>query len=282
MQEKELKKLNIAYWLLEHRKLLKYILIYFLIALNLFIWGIAIYQFSLFLTYRKAYNQMLNDLTQDKIDYLAIHKHNQPLPLTIQNKTIITLPIKGEYDLVAEAENQDSRWIIKNFEYKFVWSGGESDSNRTFFLPSEKKYLFVLNQKIKNLPKNFQIKIVKISYQRVRPKMRKKLSILSQLKFRKVIFSPTMRANQKIIPAQIKFQAINQSAYSFWQVNAIISIYQGSRIINLTIYPLRNWRADEKRNIEINLSLPLTSVTSIKIIPEINILDKSVFMPLNN
>lgn len=279
MQENEIKKLKISYWLLEHRKGLKKLLIYFLIILNLYFWGVAIYQFVFFLLYRDAYNEMISELTENKINY-PIYKRNQPLPLVIGSKIIIPLLIKNEYDLIAEAENPDSRWLLKSLKYKFIWENGESDFKETFFLPGEKKYLFALNQKIENFPKNLQVKLTYISYQRIRPQEKEVLLILPKLKFKKIKFYPAIDLEDKKIPAQIEFEAVNQSAYSFWQVNAIITFYQGERIVGFVVYPLRKWKAGEKRKVKINLSSFLSSVTLIKIKPEVNVFDESVFIPL--
>lgn len=278
-----IKEIKLAQWLQGHKFLFKRLLTIGLITTNLVIWVIAIYHLSLFLIYRKAYQETILGLTKNLINFQVDHERLRPVPLIISNETLLFIgrssiePSKTLYDLVAEIENPNDVWMINSLEAEFTLDGQKAPAT-LFLLPNEKKYLYSLNQAVEGRVQTISLEIQKFNWQRIRPEKRTQLDILKNLVFEEINFIPPMIVNQKITPAQIKFKANNKSAYSFWQVNAQIALYQGSKIVDFYVMPIKNWLANQSQQLEINLVKPVEFVSQIKIIPDINLLDENVFI----
>jgi hypothetical protein len=279
-----LKEIKFAQWLLLKRPLFKRLLILFLIGINVIIWGIAIYHFSLILIYQKAYQETIEGLTKNWLNFYSYHQLNEPSFPIISDQNLIYIgpdpqePIKSRYDFIVAIENPNDKWYIRSIEGQFSTDGQIINAKTESFGPFEKKYLFALNQITEGRIGAMNFEITHINWQRLRPGMREKLDILKNLVFEEVRFIPSSVIEQKIAPARIQFKAINKSAYSFWQVNVQIAIYQGSKIVDFYILPIKKWLANQTQSIELTLLKPLNFASDIKMVIDINPLDENIFI----
>ncbi|MGC9048901.1 MAG: hypothetical protein ACP5IX_01635 [Patescibacteria group bacterium] len=279
-----IKEIKFAQWLLEKRPLFKRLLILALIIINLIIWGIALYQFYLFLIYQKNYQETLNGLTKNWVDFQSYHQRVQPAMPIIGDPAVIYLgqdanePSKSRYDFIVEIENPNENWVIHSLDGQFNFEGQILEVKSSRFLPYEKKYLFSLNQLVESRISGVSFEINNINWQRLRPKMRERLDISKNLVFEEIKFIPPSVAEQKIAPARIQFKATNKSAYSFWRANLQIVIYQGRRIVDFYNIPLKNWLANQSQAIEITLLKPIEFASEIKVIPDVDLLAEDIFI----
>lgn len=278
-----IKEVKFARWLYEHKFLFKRLLIISLIIINLIIWGVAIYHLTLFLIYRKTYQETIFGLTKNLINFSAYHEKVAPQPLIISNETLLfisqspTEPNKSHYDLVAEVENPNNIWIVNPLEGEFIFDGQRASAT-LLLLPNEKKYLYSLNQVVDGRAQTASLEIQRFNWQRIRANKQERIDILKDLVFEEVNFIPPMIVNQKITPARIKFKAKNKSAYSFWQANIQIAVYQGSKIVDFYVVPIKKWLTNQTQQFEINLTKPIEFASRIEIVPDINLLDENIFI----
>lgn len=279
--EKEIQKVRMAKWLLTHRAKFKRLLTAILISINLIIWGIVIYQFIIFIQQSKSHQETMIGLTKNLIDYQSYHQRVKPLDLIISNQSVIFLGQTEDgiyrYDCVAEIENPNAQWVVTSFDYQFIWDNGSTEKKSSFIFPNEKKYIFSSVQ-TKNRIISAELKIDHLSYLRKRPEMDSKFQILNDLIFENIELIPSFISDTKIIPARLRIKASNQTAYSFWQVDAISALYRGEKIVYIIRTPIKEWLSGEVRNLEINLFSLRENITKIKVIPEVNILDSNVLM----
>jgi len=273
------KQLRFARWYLEHKQRLKSVLIIFLIILDVVIWGWTIYQTVIYFSLTKSHEEMLKELTTERIDYLAMHKHFQPLDLEISDVKILSQD-KNQYDFIVEIRNPDGKWMITSIEYNFILDDENSEVQKTFILPNQTKYLFRLGQKLASRPQNIQFVIKSIQRRRVRPEQRATLEIISKLIIKDIKFAYTVPEEKMIAMPQLSFTIENQSVYGFWEAPLIIAMYQQNQLTSLNTLVIKNLKAGETRLIEFNWPSSLPAEANISIQPDINVFDQTAFMPI--
>ncbi len=274
------KQLRLAKWYLDHKTRLYKSLLGLLISVNIVFWGLAIYHFINYLLLTETHEQMLTELTKNKIDYLKFHEHFKPQDLAII-KSVFLAPNTSDqikkYDFVAIIENPNKELLISLVEYYFSWDTGQTEVKETFILPGEKKYLTALGQEAGKKPIKVQFVFSDIKWQRV--DSRKEVpDILSKMSIKEINLNYVMAEDRNLVIPKISFEIKNQSIYSFWQVNFIIILYQDSNIVGVNTLLAKQWKSNEQREME--LMWPnIPSHTQIAVVPEINPFDQEIFMP---
>jgi len=274
------KQLRIAQWFLEHKKDIRKTKEIFLIALSAVIWGVAIWQGILYFTLAKSHQEMLVELTKERIDWISMHEHFKPQDIIISDETAILTLASGQesqYDFIVETQNLNEKWMVSSIEYYFIFNGGQTLVKKSFILPNERKYLFILGQKNAS-SEDASFQISKINWQRIRHPREANLEILSKL----IIHNPQLNwvmTSQGIELPQVEFTVENKSVYSFWEINFAVALYQNARIVGINTIPIQYFKGEEKRIMKLPWGKTAPQATSIDIRPEINVLDLSVFMP---
>lgn len=271
------KQLRFAQWYLAHKKNLRRSFVGFLIVVNVFLWGLNLYQFIFYVQTAEAHELMLKELTTDRIDFVSLHKHFAPYDLIITSYNVIHNK-KFDYDFIASIENPNKKWRVANIEYYFSWDGGRTESKKTFILPDQKRYIFILGQEISKRPGNTEIIFSNIDWKRVRPGELQTLGILSKLKVWDTRLSFVVPEQKMVSIPKVSFKIKNQSIYSFWQVNFIVVLYQRNQISGINVSTVKQLLASEEREIEF-MWPDIPQSTEIEIRPELNVFNSSVFMP---
>lgn len=278
-----IQRVKLARWVFLNKPLFRRVLIIALIIIGVVVWTVALYHFISLLLNQKAYQEAIDRLGEDLVNWQFFQERSKPTSPIISNITAIYVgqdfsePTKSRYDLIAEIENPNDSWAINSLEGKFIFDG-QNVSTATSLMPKEKKYLFSLNQITDSKIQSVDMEAANIKWQRIKSEMRQKLDILNQFIFKEINFIPPGIIDQKITPGRIQFKALNSSAYNFWQINIQIIVYQGSKIVSIDPLPIKNWLAGQEQSLEINLTKSINSFSSIKIVPDVNILDGTVFM----
>lgn len=275
-----LKEVEIIRWVFSHKRLFKKVFILLFICLDVIIWAIFIYQLTLYIIYTPSYHAMIAELTKERIDFVAYHQRIAPQTIDVKTPMTILLNQKTgqwRYNFIAEAKNPNSIWFIKNINYDFVWRDGRIRGQEIFFLPEEDKYLFALSVVSPTPTVNLKVEIDKINWQRWRPEHQERLKILDELSFRVIKFTPSRELGDKIFPASLQFEAKNLSAYNFRQIEMLIVVYQETKIVDIEMVIIKDLRRGEKRNIDLNLNPQVNFATEIDLVPQINILDPTIF-----
>lgn len=272
-EEVKLKEIERARWFLERRQQLKTALILVLIILNIVLWGNNIYQIVRYFKGEKEYEEMLKELTVDRPELQFLREKNQPEEILILKE--FSLPQKTKYDYLALVENPNERWFVKELEYYFISSRGETEPQKTYLLPKSKKYLKALAA---GQEPSVNLFIKNISWQKIKPEQRKLLEILPQIKVFNQKFSFIELQTGGKLP-QISFELINESVYSFWEINLDIAFFGGQKLLDFETLPLVKFLSGETRKVEFIWSGYGGEVPShLEIRPEINVLDEGAFI----
>lgn len=269
------KVLKIVYFLITKRQLLKKIIICFLILINLIIYFFFIYNFILYLDQSKDYQAMEKELTARLIDYQTIHSFLSPLPLEIVSTQAIFLK-DSKYNLVCLIRNPNSKWLIESLDYKFILPNFESKTFKSFVLPEEEKFLVAFNENIPSMTGKISCEITNIVWQRIKSKDYYLIEIPKSFFIKDLKFSSPKRSDEKSITF---FKFVNPTIYNFWEVDLLVFLYQGKEIVSIEKTTLKNVKSKEEREIKIVWPQPIFFYSEIKIQPEINVFDPSVFIP---
>jgi hypothetical protein len=190
---------------------------------------------------------------------------------------------KEKYDLVAKISNTNSNWRVE-FDYDFVVDGQALDTKSGFLLPNEEKFLLNLAVDSKVKPRRAEIEINNLRWQRIDPHKIPDYTVWHDERFNFVFedvkFSPAVVRDSLTI-SRASFSVKNATSYGFWNVGFYILLYRGSSIAGVTYVTISELGSGQTRPVEVSWFEPLSSVTQVKIFPEVNIFDEKVYMPVD-
>ena len=182
-------------------------------------------------------------------------------------------------DFVTEAANPNEQWSVR-VRYKYLYGSGETAIFETFFLPLSSHPIVVLGHESAVYPTGVQLAIEDIVWSRIDPHaipdvgafLAERLNFLVE----DVKFESARRTE---LPAdRLLFTLTNNSAYSYWQPLFSVALFNGNTLVGVVPITLEQFRAGEKREIDVRLFADLGDVTNIEAVPVIDVFDESVFM----
>lgn len=272
-------ELKAASWYVSHKLLLKKILIGFLIAVSAGLLGYGLYGLvNYYFIEGPAFEANINALIGSGGGTPA---SSEPQSAQIGSATILS-PGQGKYDLVAKINNPNQDWRLE-FDYHFVLDGKVLATKSGFILPGEEKFLIDLGVEAASKPRSAEAEIDNLRWQRIDlheiPDYAAWRDERLNFVFEDVKFSPAV-VSGKITTSRASFTAKNMSAYGFWDVGFYILLYRGSSLAGITYVTLQEFASGQTRQVEVSWFEPLSSVTQVKIIPEVNIFDPQVYIPV--
>ncbi|MBL7053773.1 hypothetical protein ISS06_01035 [Patescibacteria group bacterium] len=272
------KQLEFARWYLKQKNKFYKIIIIVLVFINLIIWGIAIYQVVYFFKTEELNKQNLKALTTDLIDFSKVNEYIAPNDLVINKKTIITND-RIFYDFIALINNPNKKWRVASYEYYFSFNGKQTDIKKDFILPNQEKYIFSFNQPGDLNGQDFEINISNINWKRVRPTELKLLEILDKIEIKDVdLIYSIPEGSTKALPS-VFFNVKNNSIYDFYEIDFIIALYSGKKIVGLNALPVKKIMTQQSKSMDFVWKNIPTS-TSIDVRPSINLFDETIFVPV--
>lgn len=275
-------QLKWAQWWLTNKKLLKRLLIIFLIVVNLGVYFFAIYNFITFLTYSKDYNKMLEEMTTLQDDYSLLHAIRQPKSLEIVSTHVLYAGKDGpgfsKYDIGVIVKNNNANWTISSLEYNFLLSNGSNTAiQKTTISPNQEKYLFSLGQRIsdQNEIRSAEFNIKNIRWQRIKSTHKKMLDVLPQLIIKDQKINYLSGSDDVLIP-QLEFTINNQSVFNFWQLDYTTAFYRGRDIVAVYPVSIKNLASEENRIVKIFLESNFPETTKIVFSLNTDILDPDI------
>lgn len=270
--------LQTAYWFTTHRLFLRRLLFIFLIG---FITITFLYTFwqliVLYLIQYNSYQQMLLELPLDLVNYQGFNEEDKPRDLVVLSTTVLG-GTQNRYDMLVNVSNANPKWYTE-FDYQFLSDGLKSQPHHAFILPGEQKYLVDLGVES---AKAVRQPIFNITNQKWKKVLNFKETQADKFKFKidNIGFTSAglTEISGKVPISKTTFNITNQSAYNFWSVGVYVVLYTGTRIVGVNYITLDKFQSLETRPVEINWFDSLGNVTKTDIVPEVDILDPSVYM----
>ncbi len=259
-------QLKTNYWLIIHSQKIKKIVTIALVILDVILVSFNFFQIINYIKGTAEYEKSMAELRSNLIDWPELHRISQPRAPEISNFSFIPLG-NSKYDLAAQINNPNSKWLISNLTYRFTWDGGEAKQS-TFLLAPDKKIVLILSKKIDTAPKNLNFDFVEVKWKKIDPREKVYDFKLSDIAVNDIHFDALLN--------KVYFSAKNNSAYGFWEARFKVVLWQGKKIIAANEIPISKFLSGEKRMVEVPFSSVISS-DQIQVEPEVNILDKNNF-----
>ena len=278
------KKLNFGLWYIVHRQQLRKALIVFLIVFSVITWGYGIYGFTYyFVSGMNADDLMIREMVKGGVALHDFVLRDAPTPLTFSAPQVLK-SADSKYDLLVKAINPNTkRWL--DFQYYFMVDGKEVGRTKGFILPGETKYLVAFAVDLPTWPSEVQFTMDDILWQRLNPhdipNWEQYQNEHLNIDIKDIRFTPSTNSglSEKVNLNSLDFSAINNSAYSYWLANfTILLLNSNTEIVGASNYGLPELMAGDKRKIKTSWPGQFGLVSQVSIVPDINILDNSVYI----
>lgn len=277
------KQLEAGLWYVEHKQLLRRILYGFLILVSAVSWTYTIYGFAYYIARGMTEDQIL---AQQLVKTSSIG-HDYVLQVSAKELAVSPVGIlrstDKKYDFYAQIRNDNQAWWAE-FDYYFMTEGRPTAKTHSYILPLEPKYLFALAQDFDSPPAAAALIMENIKWQRISSHKipdwhdyyEKRLAIKSaDVKFTPASASPL---SEKLNLNQLSFNAINQTAFNYWETGFTILLFRGGELANINHYILNDFMSGQKRFVELSWPGEIGWVDKVEIISEINIMKDDIYI----
>jgi hypothetical protein len=277
------KQLEIGLWYIEHKKQLKTALVGFLILISAISWVYTIYGFAYYI----ARGMSEDEILVKQLAQVNSVGHDYVMQVSAKDLALSSVEIiksaDKKYDLYVKLQNDNQKWWAE-FDYYFTAAGRQTEKTKGYILPEDVKYLAALAEDFSYFPEDSRLVIENISWRRINQHQisdwnayrASHLNIASSdLKFVPANASPL---SEKLGLNQLSFNAINHTAYNYWNIGFVILLYTGDRITAINHYVLNDFMSEQKRLVEISWPGDLGRADRVEIIPEINIMKDDIYI----
>lgn len=267
-------------WYVRHREGLRRIGVGFLVVWSVITIGYSGYRWAeyLFVGYQ-ADQRLLVDAIVNAPNYSslnAVRGAKDPMISAVD----IYAPMPKKYDFVAIVRNPNSRFLGL-VTYKFIYPGGETPVKTTVLLPQTERPVAFFGYDSEQFPTAAQLVIQSVRWQRVNshaiPNIANYMANRLMFPIEGVNFSRANQAGGIPVP-RLTFDITNASAYSYWQPVFYLALLAGDQPVGYAYLSLDQFKAGEKRAIDLRLFSDRITVTDIRVFPVLNIFDRSVYM----
>lgn len=280
------KQLNFNLWFIKHKKFFKNIFIILLIIISIISWFYAIYGFTYYLMKGiKADELLVAELIQT-----SGVSHDYILKSSAKNlifSPVVALKSNENYDLIVEIKNPNAKhW--GDFQYCFLNQQTEIKCAKNFILPNEIKHILSLSNTFGFEPTSIKFIIKQITWRRINfekiPDWEKFKNEHLDIAVDDIKIYPIKDVlDDKINLNILKFTTVNNTVYNYWEVIFNIFFYNNNNTITeVNKYTLSKFMSGQKQQIQINLLNNIESGGSIKIIPEVNIMESAIYLKQQN
>lgn len=275
-------ELQFASWWVRNQIIVRRALHGVLIGFSALFWGYAIW--GLLDAYAISYPRESRITRQIAVNQqlLTALQSDQPQNVSLSD-VVVTQTTDGRYDLSVEATNPNAQWWAE-FNYHFSLSGEETPVRSGYILPNGTQVLTELGYRPSSKGgRSASFLVDNVRWHRVDPAKvggiyKDFLANRMNFKFDKIAYDTNIALGSSAV-GQTSFTMTNASSYGFWSVDLIVRLYRGAFPVAINDIKVTNIKPGEVRPIQMTWLDNIPSVTRTEIIPQINILDSSVYLP---
>ncbi len=268
-------QLKASYWYVTHRDLLYRIAVGLLIALCVVLYGFTFYKVGILIVRdQPIWSQSLSEAGKLGINYAYFRKDQGPQPLQIVTFNTVASN-EGAYDYVVQLQNSNNNFVAQSVTLQLVAGSSVIAEKKTFVYPGEHKYVTFFAQQTG--AGNAIVRVSNVSWLRdpqftafVEPRTR---FVVSDVKL-ETLSDPRVQTPVSTLRFTIK----NDSAFSYWQLGVHMTALAGGQVVGANYTILDQFRSGEIRTVDIRWSGVLAGANETEILPEVNVLDKGIYM----
>lgn len=273
-------ELEFASFWVRNRTMIHRSIVLTLTVLCIGLWGYALW--GVIDAYVIAY-PVESRITQDIAENTFIARElERNRPKSVQASSVqVFEATDGRIDMVVPIQNPNDQWYAE-FTYRFNLSGEETPKRSGFILPGQSSFLGEFGYAPKTKGARIATLVVDgIHWKRLDPSVvgddySKWKSARDAFEFNAVAFTPA--TNDKGV-SRTSFVFRNPTGYGYWSLGLYLFLLRGDTPVATTYLSLPNVRPDEMRNVDVDWFGKISGVTDTKIVPVVNFLDSSVYLP---
>lgn len=266
------KQIQWSYWYLTHRPQLKRALVVALIVLCVVFWGYSIIRLTYLVFVEEPRTQAaVAGLPQDLVH---VRDHLQPLQDIAITATNVFSNGDKRVDFYAHIQNPNKEYAARSFTYTFSYDGGETPEQKGYLLPDAEMDLYALGITDVESPRNAQLLVKDVSWKRILGWDNRRADTL-HLPVTDIAVTPI--ANDARGGVAVTFVLTNDTTYGFWAIDVPMILLAGSRVIGMNALRLTNIQSAERRPVTFQWFGAPRGATSVRVTPQVNVLDPSVF-----
>ncbi|MEA3398796.1 MAG: hypothetical protein U9R06_03600 [Patescibacteria group bacterium] len=275
-------KMNFGLWFLEYKSKLLALLALTLIVISAISWSYTLYVLGHYFIFGMKQDQELaQNLTQDNLV-----GHDYILSISARDLSVSEIQIfnsNDNYDFLAVVENSNKKHFGR-FEYSFIVDNEKTEKITGFIMPGQTKYIVGLGQAAPGQPNSVNLIFDSMSWLRLDPHNYPDWEDFYQNRMNIIVdnieYTPARSTTltEKINLNELSFNAENNTAYNYRDINFIILLKLADRIIGINKYVVNNLMSGEKRNINITWPGRFGRVGEVDIIPEVDIIENNNYI----
>ena len=268
-------------WYLRHKFLLRKIVIGVLSTWCIVSVGYGLGYFIYYYSY--GYFQDQTMASQQMIELSSL-KNTRVLfrakDIQISNVEVYNSISEELFDFVARASNPNERWVAI-ITYKFIFSGGETDSAQTVLLPKAQRPIAYFGFEPNNYPSNPRLVIENIDWKSISAHAIKDVDgfIAERSNFPAGNLQFTRASLSQGVPNHIiEFDISNNTAYNYWEPSFYIELIKGNRTAGMIYFVASEFKSREERHVDFRSYIENLEISDIKVWPVVNVFDNSQYM----
>lgn len=258
-----------VYFFVANQVVLKRLGVMLLIFLNIFLWANVWTKFVSYTAYTSTYNQMLASLASPDNFWSSYRALTKPQEIQISNPYQIKTD-KNKYDLAVKIKNPNSQWMVRRLDYLFLVDGLPLETQSTFVLPGQEKFLCHFAYLSDNYPTAVELKIENVQWQRFKDK--ELLNALNNL----VIGQENFSSERGV--SEASFEVTNNNNFGWWQTGWQVILYQGEYPEAVNYVSVAGFLAGQTRDITVSWLEALSTPSRMEIIPDIDLLETNNYI----
>lgn len=260
-----------AYWLATRRKKIRAVVILALSTCAALLWGAFLFFLITWVLGMASDGKMMSSIEHTIVNFSGYRASHTPVSLEISN-LVWNHGSTGTLNAVVKVKNMNQRWIASSVSYSLRFGTETGEKYTTSVLPGEEKFLPALNNKFSaNLSGSAQVSIEIIS---VSWRWLERVRDLPDVTF-------TISNVSRDGSTRINFDVTNDSVYDFWGVPfAVVATGSENGVDQLggaTIVQVEQFKSNQTRTVSAYSPQGFGFANSVEILPDLNILDQSVF-----
>lgn len=251
-----------------------------LILVNAGCWGYALWgALDAYVISYPVESRIMQDIAENGFIAQQLESNR---PKNIQANTVQVFEgTNGRLDMIVPIQNPNDQWYAE-FTYRFNVSGEESPQRSGYILPKQSSFLgeFGFAPKTKG-SRIATLSVDHITWKRLDPAVvgsdySKWLADRNAFDLQNVSFVPSTGASGA---SRTSFTFHNPTGYGYWTVGVYVLLLRGESPIATTFLTLPNVKPDEYRDVNIDWFEKIPGVTNTRIVPVVNFLDPSAYLP---
>jgi hypothetical protein len=276
-KNKNLSRAGIGLWIMENRK-------YFIIALIAFLGGISLFLYSYFfynlfdyIRYTKNQEEMIQELSESFYN-VGLARRVDPIEILSYKM----FDSDNSYDFLLELKNPNDRYFA-SVQYCFFEGDNDFFCSEARINPGEERYFIELSQKIESRPVSQRVRIDKVSWRvldlKTYPDWENYYQERNDFSFSDIEYERGLVTSRNF--NNLSFTVANNTPYNYWRVPLSIILYNRGTIVGVNKYTVSNFLSKDSKDVNISWLNSVSSVSSVKIYSDLDVLDKTNYMSYN-